>query len=77
MLDGPRAKWRAGDTKGLAEEIGMWQQALWKFNSVGHIGKADGPKSWMEAVTPVVSRQDFRSVWAARLRTEGVQPRNP
>jgi len=60
VLDGPRAKWRAGDTKGLAEEIGMWQQALWKFNSVGHIGKADGPKSWMEAVTPVVSRQDFR-----------------
>ena len=45
---------------GSAEEIARWQSRLWKFNSVGHIGKVGGPKSWMEPVSPLLTRQDFR-----------------
>lgn len=60
LLDGVRRKWRSGDVDGMLKEIEEWQQALWKFSSVGHIGKADGPKSWMEPVTPVVASQEFR-----------------
>jgi hypothetical protein len=44
----------------LTAWIAPWQQALWKFGSVGHIGKVGGPKAWMEPVTPLVARQDFR-----------------
>lgn len=60
LLDGLRKKWRAGDVEGMVGEIGRWQGTLWKFSSVGHIGKVGGPKAWMEAVDPVVERQEFR-----------------
>ena len=63
VLDGLRSRWRTAkpsDVDGLVSEISRWQQALWKFSSVGHIGKVDGPKSWMEAVNPVVEQQEFR-----------------
>jgi len=65
LLDGLRRKWRRGDVDGVIEEIEPWQQALWKFSSVGHIGKVDGPKAWMEPVTPVVASQEFRVKLAA------------
>ncbi len=58
-----RRKWRktrAGAAGELMKEIAPWQQALWKFSSVGHIGKVDGPKAWMEPVSPVVERREFR-----------------
>ncbi len=32
--------------------IGRWQQSLWRFTSVGHIGKVGGPKAWQEPVDP-------------------------
>ena len=63
LLDGLRAHWRTAksdDVAAMVAEIGQWQQALWKFNSVGHIGKVNGPKSWMEGVTPLVAQQEFR-----------------
>ena len=63
VLDGLRRRWRtarASDVDALIAEIAPWQQALWKYNSVGHIGKLDGPKVWMEAVSPVVASQEFR-----------------
>lgn len=60
LLDPIRARWRAGDVAGTAREIARWQRALWKFNSVGHIGKAGGPKAWMEAVSPLQTRQEVR-----------------
>ena len=40
--------------------ITEWQKTLWKFSSVGHIGKVGGPKAWMEPVTPMVSKQESR-----------------
>ncbi len=51
---------RRTDVTALADEIEQWQQTLWKFSSVGHIGKLDGPKAWMEPVSPIASRQEFR-----------------
>ncbi len=47
LLDSLRTHWRVakpGDVPALAAEVAKWQQALWKFNSVGHIGMAGGPK---------------------------------
>lgn len=48
------------DAAALTAWIAPWQQALWKFGSVGHIGKIGGPKAWMEPVTPLAPRQEFR-----------------
>jgi hypothetical protein len=63
LIDPIRERWstaRSGDESALAKEISQWQHALWKFNSVGHIGKKGGPKAWMEPLTPVQSRQELR-----------------
>ncbi|NBQ57171.1 MAG: DUF1592 domain-containing protein [Opitutaceae bacterium] len=63
VLDEIRAHWRsakAADVAAITSVIELWQQALWRFNSVGHIGKVDGPKSWQEAVEPLTSRQELR-----------------
>lgn len=37
-----------------------WQKALWRFTSVGHIGKKNGPNRWMEPVNPLSTGQEFR-----------------
>src|SRR5262245_7473743 len=63
LLDEIRARWRQAspkDADALAVEISRWQNALWKFNSVGHIGKTGGPKAWMEPIDPLVSKVDIR-----------------
>lgn len=61
LVESLRRKWRARDVEAMVAEIEEWQQTLWKFSSVGHIGKVDGPKAWMEPVTPVVAKQEFRT----------------
>src|ERR1043166_8414720 len=48
------------DVPALAAEIAQWQKALWKFSSVGHIGKVGGPKAWMEPVSPLTTKQEVR-----------------
>ncbi len=56
-------RWRNADVAGvdaIAEEIAKWQKALWKFSTVGHIGKAGGPKGWLEEVEPIADRQELR-----------------
>ncbi|MCI0541558.1 MAG: DUF1587 domain-containing protein, partial [Verrucomicrobiales bacterium] len=63
LLNSIRTRWRnakPSDAGALASEIGQWQKALWKFSSVGHIGKAGGPKAWMEPVNPLSSKQEVR-----------------
>lgn len=63
LLDAVRKNWRVAKVENipaLVTEIESWQKALWKFSSVGHIGKVDGPKAWMEPVTPLVSRQEMK-----------------
>ena len=44
LLDQVRAQWRAakpGETAPMLATIRQWQQALWVFTTVGHIGKRD------------------------------------
>jgi hypothetical protein len=63
LLDPIRARWRSakpGDAADLAKGIFQWQHALWKFNSVGHIGKKNGPTAWMEPLAPIQSKQEVR-----------------
>ena len=51
---------RVEEAPAIAAEIARWQKALWRFTSVGHIGKVGGPKAWMEPVSPLVARQELR-----------------
>jgi hypothetical protein len=63
LFDTLRANWRAAkpeDAPLLTAEINQWQQALWRFASVGHIGKVGGPKAWQEPVTPLTAAQEVR-----------------
>lgn len=63
LLDQIRTRWRESqpaDVDALVAEITTWQNALWKFSSVGHIGKVGGPKAWLEAVDPLVTQQELR-----------------
>ncbi|HUR47409.1 MAG TPA: DUF1592 domain-containing protein [Candidatus Saccharimonadales bacterium] len=63
LLDRVRRSWRAAkpaDLASLTAEIGQWQKVLWKFASVGHIGKAGGPKGWMEPVSPISNKQEVK-----------------
>lgn len=63
LLDGLRARWRKAkpeDAAALAADIAVWQKELWKFNTVGHIGKVGGPKAWLEPVSPLIDRQEVR-----------------
>ena len=63
LMDGLRSRWRAAkpaDAALLANEIALWQKALWRFTSVGHIGKLNGPKAWTEPVSPLTSRQELK-----------------
>ncbi len=63
VLDGLRARWRTArpeDAHALAAEVAAWQKGLWRFATVGHIGKVGGPKSWLEPVNPLISKQEVR-----------------
>jgi hypothetical protein len=64
LLDDLRTQWRSAgpdDLPALAAAITRWQGALWRFASVGHIGKVNGPKAWMEPQNPVATRQELRA----------------
>ncbi len=58
LLDPLREKFKAGQLTGDA--ILPWQAALWKFGSIGHIGKAGSAKTWLEPVTPLVTSREHR-----------------
>lgn len=49
-----------GDGERLARQVRAWQGSLWKFNSIGHIGTATGPSSWMEGVNPLAESRELR-----------------
>ncbi len=62
ILDPLRKRWRGAtekDAPALAAEVGQWQKRLWKFSSIGHIGRIGGPTAWMEPVTPIQAQQEF------------------
>jgi hypothetical protein len=53
-------------------EIDQSQKKMWKFNSIGHIGREGGPPRWMEAVgvrTLVATRQDLK--WKLPAAADG------
>lgn len=57
LIDGVRARWRAakpGDAAALSAEIGGWQNALARFQSVGH------ERPWVTVVNPALTRQELR-----------------
>jgi hypothetical protein len=63
LLDQVRRHWQAAgvdDVPQLAELIAQWQAALWKFHSIGHIGREGSPTAWMEAVSPITSSHEIR-----------------
>lgn len=63
LLDALRARWRKAkpaDAAALAADIAAWQKELWRFNTVGHIGKVGGPKRWMDPVNPLAAQQELR-----------------
>ncbi|MDA1049670.1 MAG: DUF1592 domain-containing protein [Planctomycetota bacterium] len=58
-----RQRWqvaKADDAPQLAAVIDEAQKRLWKFNSIGQYGREGGAKRWMEAVSPLVTKQEFR-----------------
>ena len=64
LLDELQTQWQKSEPKDVASLttfIAQWQKTLWRFSSVGHIGKVNGPKSWLEPTNPMASRQDMRS----------------
>lgn len=63
VLDQIRTVWRTAspeDVPRLAKMIEEWQHALWRFTTVGHIGKKGGPQAWQVPVQPVTTRQELR-----------------
>jgi hypothetical protein len=63
LLDPIREQWRKAGPDGvtpLVTAISGWQKALWRFNTVGQIGRKNGPKSWQEAVAPVSAGIEIR-----------------
>lgn len=63
LLSSIRAKWKAAtvaDASTITAEIDAWRNSLWKFSSIGHIGKLNGPKAWQEAVSPLASSTELR-----------------
>lgn len=63
LLDLIRVQWKtasADDAPQIAAEIRQWQEALWRFTTVGHIGKRDGPTAWQVPVHPIATQQEFR-----------------
>ncbi len=75
LLDELCSKWRKANPQDLAALttfISTWQKALWRFSSVGHIGKVNGPKAWLEATNPIVSKQELRLKIPATESTQDV-----
>jgi hypothetical protein len=44
----------------LVQYVEHWQAALFRFTTVGHIGKKGGPTRWLEPVDPLASQLSIR-----------------
>ena len=61
LLNQLRGRWRsarAGDGQAIAQWIRGWQDQLWKFNPVGHLGGY--VFDWQEPVDPLSPRRDLQ-----------------
>ena len=64
VLDIIRTKWRTAkpsDINELVSTIAQWQMSLWRFTTIGHIGKRDGPPAWQVPVQPFATRNEIRT----------------
>ncbi len=64
VLDVVKAEWRSSKPEELTDlisTIAKWQQSLWRFSTIGHIGKRDGPTAWQVPVQPLSARQEIRT----------------
>ncbi|MGB0580768.1 MAG: DUF1592 domain-containing protein, partial [Limisphaerales bacterium] len=61
LLDPIRQQWHSDepDIEAIADQIRAWQGVLWRFASIGHIGKVNGPKSWQIPVLPLAESQNL------------------
>jgi len=77
LLDGLRARWRKAkstDAADLAAGGAQWQKTRRKVNTIGEIGKAGGPKSWMDPANPRIAKQEVGlKLPAARDGKEGTR----
>ena len=63
LLDAVRTRWREakpGEGAAVAALVASWQQAVWRFTTVGHIGKRDGPSAWQVPVSPLAVSREVR-----------------
>ena len=60
LLRGPWKTAKPDQARALALSAKEWQQSLWRFTTVGHIGKRDGPKAWQVPVTPLAEARELR-----------------
>ncbi|MBM3964702.1 MAG: DUF1587 domain-containing protein, partial [Planctomycetes bacterium] len=63
MLSSLRRQWQERGEEGSRElltQILAWQKSLWRFTSVGHIGKRNGPTAWQEPVDPIRAEHELR-----------------
>jgi hypothetical protein len=63
VLDHIREKFRTatpGDAAAITHQIQEWQQYLWRFFSVGHIGKKNRTEGWQQPWTPLASHHELR-----------------
>ncbi|WP_437187468.1 DUF1592 domain-containing protein [Planctomicrobium sp. SH668] len=75
VLGRVQEKWRKATVENvpeLVEEISSWQKGLWTFSNIGHIGKLNGPKSWLEPLTPLGSQQELRFKIPANVTVDEV-----
>jgi hypothetical protein len=63
LLDNIREKFRTAvpaDAPAITHQVQQWQQYLWRFFSVGHIGKKNRTEGWQQAWTPLASHHELR-----------------
>jgi hypothetical protein len=63
LLDGVGEKFRTGtpaDAAAITHQIQQWQQYLWRFFSVGHIGKKNRTEGWQQPWTPLAAHHELR-----------------
>ncbi len=76
ILDYVRQQWRAGaPVAQMAETIVQWQQSLWRFSSIGHIGKINCCAHLHRDRLFVYARDSRLQAMGARRESTAANPR--
>ena len=68
LLNRVRNQWNRSNDSSLPvliSEVTKWQQALWRYDAIGHIGREGGPKAWMNP------RNVTSNIQGARVAIDG------